>query len=263
MSKKDSVLTGLILSLFLVILGVLFSSGADAQNWNMVYDITWIGDGGDPSINNKREIVWIIKTSPSDKTVFSNLRGELVTVGYNRTPSINNAGDVVYMSGWSGATTIWLYGQEEFVAATRVATPDINERGEIVYRKHIDGYWQIFSNLRGQLTFDEANHVSPSINNRGEFAWEQQAGVYPQIFSNLRGQITFDNWYNERPSINNRGEIVWRTSHGKIFSSVNGELPISGVGNPMEVSINDRGDIAIGTLDHGVFLATLSRGHKD
>jgi len=256
MKMKNFVLVVLLMSVFLVVFGTLFS---DARNRNIAYEITWIGDGGSPSINNRREIVWIKKTDTLYQMVFSNLRGELVTVGHNRSPSINNAGVIVYVSRWSNTTSIWIYGQEERVATTIVISPDINDRGEIVYTKHVNGYWQIFSNLRGQLTFDLVNHFSPSINNRGELVWEQQIRTYPRIFSNFRGQITFGNRRNERPSINNRGEIVWITSREKIFSSVNRELPISGVGHIMRVNINDRGDIAIGTLDHGVFLATLSR----
>jgi hypothetical protein len=100
------------------------------------------------------------------------------------------------------------------------ANPAINDAGEIVWEQQVGGVRQIFSNTRGQLTSEDANHYLPSLNENRELVWQQISGYsFQQIISNLNGLITSGDGPDHRwPDINNHGEIVWE-SLGKIFKA--------------------------------------------
>lgn len=131
------------------------------------------------------------------------------------------------------------------VVASEGITPASNGLGEVVWSKYdiITGFNQIYSNMRGQLTFDAVHHNHPSINKYGDVVWDQYNGSGTQISGLVDGrftQLTFGS--NDRsPSISDSGEIIYLGSDEQIYSSIRGRLTASGFHfNP---GMNSRGDM--------------------
>ncbi|MEJ2653506.1 MAG: hypothetical protein P8173_17485 [Gammaproteobacteria bacterium] len=178
----------------------------------IVYDST----GQDPyydtaRINNLGEIVY----SHYDD-IWSITRGQLTNTNGNRRLAINDLGEVVtqhystspiahydILSTTRGyitlSTTIWEW------------YPDINNSGEIVWQETAAGGstddWEIWTNIRGQITFDATDSVNPAINDLGEIVWQQWDGHDWEI-------------YDTRPHINTFGTIVWITNDGNAIAKV-------------------------------------------
>jgi len=104
--------------------------------------------------------------------------------------------------------------------ATGAVQPDINEHGEIVYVKDAppNNMGQVFSNLRGQLTFETGAQPAsnPEINGLGEVAYTAIGpGGQRQLFSTDRGQLTTLGGNNfqvdrEQLGIDDSGRVVFR-----------------------------------------------------
>jgi len=169
-------------------------------------------------INNESEIVYnrnLWRFGERVEEIWSNTRGRLTyspKSTRNRWCAINDSGEVAYVS-YRNPLTNNLY---DIISTERgVITndhpyphkrgPDINNDGEIVW--HEDG--KVWSNVRGKI----GDGVNPSINDMGEIVWQ---GSDYQIYSNIRGQITNNNKNNIRPQINNNGQITWLVNSNQI-----------------------------------------------
>src|ERR1039458_4072583 len=114
------------------------------------------------------------------------------------------------------------------------STYDVNSAGEVVYmQQDASGNNQIFSTVRGQITFDDANHYAPCINDYGEIVWGQYiAGVGSVTVSSTRGVLP-ENYGFYPYDLNNLGDICFDGSlvsptagytSPHIFSSTHGPL---------------------------------------
>jgi vibriolysin len=133
----------------------------------------------------------------------------------------------------------------------------INSLGEVVWVQYhqASGRNQLFSSLRGQLTFDLTDHRNPSLNNLGDLVWVESywdAQLWQDIYvvkGTIGGQpvtvTSSQNWIN-KPDINDRGEVVWNQMDSSgishIHSSLRGEMTSGNTFDDMP-SINDQGEV--------------------
>lgn len=113
--------------------------------------------------------------------------------------------------------------------------------------------------------------TSPSINNNGEIVYEARDGNgNPQVYSNIRGQITFSTTGNLRfPDINDTGEVVYsdfRPGGFQVFSTTRGLISpgrgnLAGINNLGEVSYND--GVGIYTSTEGFITSAIYPGETD
>jgi len=209
-----------------------------------------IRDGIAPAINNSGEVVWCLNPGG----IYSSTRGRLATSGW--FPHLANSGEVVYMDYYN--QNVGLY---DLVSTTRgrltfggLVDPntafDVNSSGEIVYTKNdAQGNSQIFSTLRGQITFQPAYHYSPCINELGEIVWGQSIPGGGRTFSTTRGMLP-ENYGGDPCDLNNLGEICFTGSLQApdhtwnspiIFSSAHGVLINNPNLNQWGGSLNDAG----------------------
>ena len=198
-----------------------------------------------PAINNNGEIVW----AGGSGGITSSVRGQLTTSGV--TPHIANSGEVVY-ADWFGGPH-W-----DLVSITRgrltqagaievnVSDFDVNSNGEVVYViNDTNGYAQVFSTIRGQVTFDETFHGFPCINDSGEIVWSQYIqGVGTMAISSTRGTLGLCPLILD---LNNSGDYCFQSDFGNssphIFSNVHGVIVSDSNQNQWGGSINDNGTI--------------------
>jgi hypothetical protein len=174
------------------------------------YNITQlpITNAMQPSINNSGEIVWALN---SDGGIFSSVRGKLADSGLFL--HLANSGEVVY-AGWFGGPA-W-----DLVSTTRGrltyggiidvnrSTFGVNANGEAVYAAmDTNNFLQIFSTVRGQITFDAGTHFAPCINDLGEIIWTQYVGGPAELVSTTRGVIP--GRYPWPLALNNLGEFCY------------------------------------------------------
>ena len=161
----------------------------------------------EPTINNSGEIVW---AGASSGGIFSSVRGKLSDTGI--FPHLANSGEVVFADWFGGpfwdlvSTT---RGRLTFGGIIDVNTSifDVNAAGEVVYgTRDTNGYIQIFSTVRNQITFTDSNHQGPCINDLGEIIWIQyDPGA--AIVSTTRGVIPGNfGWLLD---LNNLGEFCF------------------------------------------------------
>ncbi|ORJ53140.1 beta-propeller fold lactonase family protein, partial [Geothermobacter hydrogeniphilus] len=230
-------------------------------------------NGGDaPSISDSGEIVFG-RYDGSGVRLYSTLRGQLTGVCPLATdhvdPDINSCGDVVFTSmNSSGPSRVYRLGDGapcvqppaeqsvcEVAGSPVLVEPgheipsggDINDRGERVWSEFdpAGGYFQVFSSLRGQLTFDAADHNRPSINNSGDVVWERYDPTYNQslVEGLINGELTFVAQDGEHPAINDHNEVVYLGYPDKeIYSSRRGQLTHDGIFK-MAPDLNNRGDV--------------------
>ncbi|MHC4167444.1 MAG: hypothetical protein ACYSWQ_10840 [Planctomycetota bacterium] len=150
-------------------------------------------------INNNGEIIC---SRNGGSQVWSNIRGNLPTFGWNdRQTELNDHGEVV-STGYMGPTgnTYDIYSTSRGAITNNSSwqrNPDINNNGEIVWDQ--DG--EIWSNVRGNLALG----TNPSINDLGEVVWTYGGA----IFSSIHGQMTASGANDLYPQINNLGEIAF------------------------------------------------------
>jgi len=187
-----------------------------------------------PVINNSGEVAWYLDASG----IYSSTRGQLTTSGLK--PHLANSGEVVYEDYFG--TAIGMYdlvsttrGRLTFGGAIDInSTYDVNSSGEVVYmQQDASGNNQIFSTVRGQFTFDAANHYAPCINDLGEIIWgEYMAGLGSVTVSSTRGILPANDGFYPY-DLNNPGDICFdgnlvSTTAGytspHIFSSTHGPL---------------------------------------
>ena len=224
---------------------------ADDGYWSITQ--TTIQNALGPQINDSGEMVWFLN---SDGEVYSSTRGKLADSGL--FPKLANSGEVVYACWFGGPK--W-----DLVSTTRgrltyggiidvnLSLYDVNSSGEVVYEKRdASGHSQVYSTVRGQITFDATDHYSPCINDNGEIVWaEYVSGVGSRTFSSTRGMLPEN--YGVYPwDLNNLGDICFNGelhspaagyTSPHIFSSAHGVL----INNPdlyqWDGGINDAGTI--------------------
>jgi len=192
-----------------------------------ILGIVYASTGIDPyydtaRINNLGEIVY----SHHDD-IWSITRGQLTDTRGNRRLAINNLGEVVtqhYSTSPTPHYDILSTDRGYITSSTSIWEwyPDINNPGEIVWQQTIAGGstddWEIWTNIRGQITFDDTDSTNPAINDSGEIVWQQWDGEDWEIYSSVRGRITNNNVDDTRPHINNSGTIVWMTNDGNAIA---------------------------------------------
>jgi hypothetical protein len=158
-----------------------------------------------PTINNSGEMVW----SYSAGGIASSVRGDLSLTGYR--PHLANSGEVVFADWFGGpqwdlvSTTRGRLTYDSSLNVDRM-TFDVNSSGEVVYGFwDANGYSQVFSTVRNQITSGNKNHDFPCINDAGEIIWLEYPLSGPKIISSTRGVLP-DNpgWLLD---LNNNGEI--------------------------------------------------------
>jgi len=145
--------------------------------------------------------------------IWSNIRGRLTyspEYTINRQTAINDEGEVVYRCymGATGNIIDILSTEQGFITDDSLwqSYPDINNSGEVVWEEG----GEIWSNTKGRIT---TNGLHPSINNSGEIVWEYFDGNDYEIYSNIRGQITDNDVNDNMPHINDSGAITWLSNN--------------------------------------------------
>ncbi|CAB5110330.1 hypothetical protein D3OALGA1CA_1986 [Olavius algarvensis associated proteobacterium Delta 3] len=216
------------------------------------------------SINNNNEIVWLEfrNAGGTDRAIVSDQRGTLVEGMTIQHPFLSNNGDLVWDQIVNDRKQVFLNGTQYTKAFVHHVDPSINSLGELVWWEwNGSGQEQIFSNIRGQITFGETtSHYDPNINDLGEILWGESSPSPYRIMSNEQGLIAAGPIYRN-PSANNDGQIIWSGQDGderSIFSNFAGKLDL-GEGYQNDASINDAGVISYTQLVDGyyqVFRAT-------
>jgi hypothetical protein len=159
-----------------------------------------------PSINNSGEVVWAVQNSTG---IYSSVRGQLSTTGVS--PHLANSGEVVYADMFQGPDL-------DLVSTTRgrltfggfiqlgFSDFDVNANGEVVYVASTNGNQQVFSTVRGQVTFDPVDHYNPCINDLGEILWNRY-GQGPGLVSSTRGPLP--GYYPLIYGVNNYDEFCY------------------------------------------------------
>jgi hypothetical protein len=151
-----------------------------------------------PSIDNAGEVVWAVQNGSG---IFSSTRGQLAASGVS--PHIANSGEVVYADSFGGTGL-------DLISTTRGRLTQggifnlgfsdfgVNAGGEVVYvAPDTNNNQQVFSTVRGQVTFDPVDHYNPCINDLGEILWNRYGaglglvsstrgplpGLYPMVYS--------------------------------------------------------------------------------
>jgi len=142
-----------------------------------------------PSIDNHGEIVW---AGQNGGGIYSSVRGQLSATG--QSPHITNSGEVVYADSFGGSGL-------DLVSSTRgrlttggvidlgFSDFGINTNGEVVYvALDSNSLHQVYSTIRGQITFDPVDHYNPCINDHGEILYNRY-GEGPGLVSTTRGPL--------------------------------------------------------------------------
>ena len=207
-----------------------------------------------PVINNSGEIVWFLN---SDGGIFSNVRGKLADGGLY--PHLSNDGEVIYADYYSGGLKWDLVSTERgrltFGGVINVnrSSFDVNSSGEVVYAtEDASGHFQIFSTVRGQITFEATDHYNPCINDLGEIVWDQYLpGLGGRLVSSSRGLLP-ENYRVGALDLNNLGEVCFSSylpssegdySSPHIFSSTHGVVINDADRFQWNGGINDAGTI--------------------
>ena len=176
------------LCLLLVTVGLLapFRVRADTGSWSITQ--LPFANAAHPSINNAGEVVWAVQNSTG---IVSSVRGQLSASGVS--PHLANSGEVVYADTFGGLNMDLVSttrGRLTLGGVIQLGFSDfgVNSNGEVVYCALTNGNWQVFSTVRGQMTFDAVDHYNPCINDLGEIIWNQY-GAAPNLISSTRGPV--------------------------------------------------------------------------
>ena len=195
---------------------LLLSAQAPVQESPASYEFLVVSDGPswEPSINNSGEIVYLSGDESGNPNVFSTRRGQLThsTTGHLRFPELNEAGEVVY--------------------ADRVP-PSIE--------------FQVWSTTRGLISGRSRANI-PAISDSGEICFVRSGPDRVELHTDRRG-LVFDlgDTVGTTCDVNSLGEIVYRgfdeEGHFQIFSSTRQQIsdePEALLGSP---SVNNLGQV--------------------
>jgi hypothetical protein len=160
-----------------------------------------------PSINNTGEVVWAVQNGVG---IYSSVRGQLSPTGVS--PHLANSGEVVYADTFQGPGL-------DLVSTTRgrltsngviqlgFSDFNVNAGGEVVYvAPDTNNNQQVYSTVRGQITFDPVDHYNPCINDLGEIIWNRY-GEGPGLVSSTRGPLP--GYYPTVYGLNNFDEFCY------------------------------------------------------
>lgn len=123
-----------ILSMAFLILVSFITPSLAKQKYRFT-QISEIGQGYDPAINNLGEIVYLRLDNQGGWQVFSTTRGWL---GFNGAfLDINDAGEIVYQAPGITSNRWAVYSTGRGLIQEDSASPSINNNGEIVYQKSL------------------------------------------------------------------------------------------------------------------------------
>jgi PKD repeat protein len=234
-----------------------------------------------PSISNDGEVVWVQDDGSGNDRVFSSagqLSSDCPAVQYHRNPSVNKCGDLVFTSwdstvigqpgevyrlgtsapcGASVPPAGGMCGQQGLPVPVLADLPTpskrtaINDLGEMLWSElDVNGWLQIHSNKRGQLTFDSSHHEFPALNNYGALVWQQYGLDYfeSSIVKSDGGDPVTMSSTGFHPSINDAGEVVY-VDWGEIYS-----VTVPGTGTSLGIlgdfpDINNHGDLVWSASD--------------
>ena len=184
----------------------LFQAKVMAQAGGYLITQLAITNATHPSINNTGEVVWAVQNGVG---IFSSARGQLSATGVS--PHLANSGEVVYADsfGDSGMDLVsTMRGRLTYGGIIQLGFSDfdINAGGEVVYVAATNGNMQVFSTVRGQVTFDAVDHYNPCINDLGEILWNRY-GEGPGLVSSTRGPLP--GFYPTIYAVNNFDEFCY------------------------------------------------------
>lgn len=163
---------------------------------------------GEARISNNSEIVWAEDNSIWS-SVRGRLANTPSGLALNL--EINDSGEVVCDTFGINSIVFSTTRGVLTSPGLQARNPDINKLGEIVWQQSAvplpaEAQWEIWSSVRGRIGPGQ----NPSINDAGEIVWDQPVDRRAEIFSSVRGRLTFNELIiDERPEINNAGDILW------------------------------------------------------
>ena len=200
---------------------------AEAGGHYSIVELSFTRNATHPSINNAGEIVWSLQTSNG---IFSSTRGQLAASGVS--PHIANSDEVVCADSFetNGLDLVsTTRGRLTFGGLIDLGYSDfgVNSNGEVVYVTLTNGNYQLFSTVRGQISFDPVDNFNPCINDLGEILWTR-FGPEPGLYSSTRGLLPGN--YPTVYGLNNHGEFCYQnnlvisnfSTGPHLFSSVHG-----------------------------------------
>jgi hypothetical protein len=140
----------------------------------------------------------------------------------------------------------------------------ISNTGELVWSSfdQISGYFQLYSDQRGQLTFSPEDKFAPDVNSSGEVVWHQynSGSMEHEVWQLIGGQEylvangVFAGFASFNPSINDSSDIVWENHpestdmESSITSLSTGTLEYNSL-YASSPSINNLGDVVWSEFD--------------
>jgi hypothetical protein len=204
---------------------LVFSLSGAAGAAKIPYNISQVTSDAanhfNPSINDLGQVGWCVAQGPVYESYSTVLQERVL----NRSACVAAAGlnlkELVWSQVVDGFSQVFSSQRGQVTrGAVNHLDPAVNAGGEIVWVQPVQGKTQIFSSLQGQVSKDPVDHVQPAINNQGEIVWVQRVEAYDQVFSNRRGQRTFDLKDHEQPALNDSGEVVWIEKTGGYWQVV-------------------------------------------
>jgi len=211
--QKRFSLAGALMDLVLVTFSLLLISasncGADPGGYYSITQLSFTTNATHPSINNAGEIVWSLQNSNG---IFSSMRGRLAASGVS--PHIANGGEVVYADSFetNGLDLVsTTRGRLTYGGVVDLGYSDfgVNSNGEVVYVTLTNGNYQLYSTVRGQITFDPFDNFNPCINDLGEIVWTR-FGPNSGLVSTTRGLLPGN--YPTVYGLNNNDEFCYQNN---------------------------------------------------
>lgn len=206
---------------------------ADAGGYYSITQLSFTTNATHPSINNAGEIVWSLQNSNG---IFSSVRGRLAASGLS--PHIANSGEVVYADSFdtNGLDLVsTTRGRLTFGGVIDLGYSDfgVNSNGEVVYVTLTNGNYQLFSTVRGQITFDPVDNFNPCINDLGEIVWTRfgpnsglvssTRGLLPGNYPTVYGLNNYDEFcYQNNLMVSNfsTGPHLFSSLHGVVINDI-------------------------------------------
>ena len=208
-----------------------------------------ITNAAHPSINNQGEVVWAVQNGTG---IWSSVRGQLSASGIS--PHLANSGEVVYADSFGGAGMDLVSTTRGRLTQGGIIQPgfsdfNVNAGGEVVYvAPDTNNNQQVYSTVRGQVTFDPVDHYNPCINDLGEILWNRY-GEGPGLVSSTRGPLP--GYYPSIYGLNNFEEFCYSanltdgnlSTSPHLFSSANGVVINDAYQYQWGGGINDAGTL--------------------